>query len=238
VFWLKDRIILELIAVGIQRVMIVMIEIRGKVIDFDGNPIEGADVRLKDRRFEDVCKAVSDAEGKYGLQVKEGTYVGMYACKDYGTKNLEFWAWNVPAYQNLEVNPRFDGLELYAMNAWMPQGAYPSLQVYFRPMSLRRMKDKGGKEGLKSASVIDIAPKLAKADVAVKIDDQDVTMLEMNEVKEAAGPKQSILAHLIQTALPKQRKDAAFHRIQVTIIDTVTGEKGEGVLFWKTPEWV
>jgi len=216
----------------------VMIEIRGRVTDFDGNSIEGADVRLKDRRFEDFCKAVSDADGRYCLQVKEGTYIGMYACKDYGAKNLEFWAWNVPASENLEVNPRFDGLELYAMNAWIPQGAYPSLQVYLRPMSLRRIIDKGGTEGLKSASVIDIAPKLAKEDVAVKIDDQDVTMLEINKLKESAGPKQSMLAYLIQTTLPKQRKDKVFHQIQVTIGDPTTDEKGEGVLFWKTPEWV
>jgi len=57
---------------------------------------------------------------------------------NYKKENLEYWAWNIPAYSDLEINTRIDGLEVYAMNAWVPQGAVPSFQIYFRPMSLKR----------------------------------------------------------------------------------------------------
>jgi len=214
-----------------------MIEIRGKVTDFDGNPLENADVVLKDKKFGDVYKNLSDADGKYHLQVIEGTYIALFACKDYSVRNLEFWAWNVPAFQDLEINPRFDGLELYAMNAWIPQGAYPSLQVYVRPMSLQRVRDKGGPEAFKSERVIDIAPKLKKDDVSVKIDDQNANVLDINEVREAVGSNQSMRAYIIQTVLPDKWKDLAYHQILMTLRDSVTAEKGEGIVFWKTPCW-
>ncbi len=95
----------------------------------------------------------------------------MYICKDYAVKNLEYWAWNVLAYHDVEIDARIDGLEVYAINAWMPQGATPSMQIYFRPMSLRRVKEFSqrlgikfppSREELRSLKVIDIAPRLTK----------------------------------------------------------------------------
>lgn len=219
-----------------------MIKIYGKVTDFDGNPIEGATVEIKNKRFETVYQTISDAKGNYRLEVKKGTYIAMYACKDYGTKNLEYWTWDVLAYQDLEVNPRIDGLEVYAIKAWIPQGAMPSMQIYFRPMSLRRAKDlsqrlgvgfPASKDELKSLKVIDIAPKLTKDDVDVTIDKQLVKVLELSVVREAVGEDQSIYGYVIQTSLPEQQTSVDYNRICVVLRDPETGEKGEGLLFWK-----
>lgn len=114
--------------------------ISGAVTDFEGRPIEGAQILLKDDRFRDAASTHSDAAGRYVLNPPKGRYTALLAVKDYQTKHLEYWAWNVPADRDLEVNPRFDRLELYGVQAWRPPGAYPSVQIYFRPMSLTRVK--------------------------------------------------------------------------------------------------
>lgn len=224
-----------------------MVEIHGKATDFDGNPMEGAVVEIKNKQFVTVYQALSDANGSYRLRISEGTYIAMYACKDYLTKNLEYWAWNVIAYQDLEINPRIDGLEVYAINAWMPQGAMPSMQVYFRPMSLSRAKELSRKLGigfpasrdeLKSLELIDIAPRLTKDDIDVAIDDQPVEVLEVNRVREASGEEQSMHAYLIQTTLLQQQTCLDYCRIRIILRDSETKEKGEGCLFWNKPNYV
>jgi len=51
------------------------------------------------------------------MTVGEGIYVAMYACKDYPKGNFEYWTWNVIAFQDLEINLRINGLEVYTINA-------------------------------------------------------------------------------------------------------------------------
>lgn len=224
-----------------------MVEIYGNVKDFNGNLIEKATVEIKNKRFETIYQTFTDAEGKYRLKVDEGTYIAMYICKDYLVKNLEYWAWNVLAYRDIEVNARIDGLEVYAINAWMPQGALPSVQIYFRPMSLRRVKELSqrlgvgfppSREELRSLKVIDIAPRLTKKDVTVTIDGYPVKILTLNGVEEAAGEDQVVLGYLIQTSLPEQWSNLDYSRICIVVEDSETGEKGEGCLFWEKPKYV
>ena len=224
-----------------------MIKLYGKVTDFDSNPIEGAIVEIKNKRFETVYRTISDTEGRYRLDVDEGRYIAMYVCKEYAAKNLEYWAWNVLAYQDLEINPRIDGLEVYAINAWVPQGAMPSVQIYFRPMSLRRAKElsqrlgvgfPASKNELKSLEVIDIAPKLTKEDIDVTVNNQPVEVFEINRLMEAIGEDQSMHAYVVQTSSPKRQMCLDYSRINIVLRDKETGETGEGCLFWKEPSYV
>ncbi len=211
--------------------------ISGRVTDFQNRPIEGAIVELKNSRFDTVAAAVSDADGRYSMSAPAGNYLALAAVKDYQTKYLEYWAWNVPLDRDIEIDPRFDRLEVYAMNAWRPQGGYPSYQIYFRPMSLARVIKKitesGGMEELGKLPVIDIAPDLAVKDIAVTIDGQAVKVLEVNRVREAAGPGQYMFGYVIQTELPKKPAIGEPVVITVTITDSETGEMGEGTLFFK-----
>jgi len=224
-----------------------LVKIYGIVTDFNGNPIEKSTVEIKNKHFETIYQTFTDAEGKYRLEVVEGTYIAMYICKDYLVKNLEYWAWNILAYRDLEINARIDGLEVYAINAWMPQGALPSIQIYFRPMSLRRVKELSkrlgigfppSQEELKSLKVIDIAPRLTKKDVTVTVDGYPVEILTLNKVEEAAGEDQVIFGYLIQTSLPGRWRNSDYSRICITVEDSETGEKGEGYLFWQKPNYV
>lgn len=210
-----------------------MVEISGIVTDFDNKPIEGADILLMNDQFEPVYQTTSNTKGEYKLYVKIGTYLGLFACKDYKTKNLEYWAWNVPAYYDLEINPRIDGLEIYAGNAFMPQGALPSLFIYFRPMSLKRYKDISDKGGAEPRSIIEIAPDLSKDDIELKINDEQIDILELNKIREVTGKDQSMIGFLIQSALPKNWIKSEYLRICITLRDAETTERGEACLFWK-----
>jgi len=213
------------------------VKISGRVSDFKNRPIAGAAVELKDSRFETVAQALTGADGGYSLTAKKGHYLALTAVKDYQTKSLEFWAWSIPAERDLEIHPRFDRLEVYAINAWQPQGGYPSFQIYFRPMSLTRVIKKiteaGGMENLGKIRHLDIAPELAEKDIVVSIDGQSVKVLKVSKVREAAGPEQDLIGYVIQTDLPAKRTAGEYSVISITLTDSETGEMGEGILFFK-----
>jgi hypothetical protein len=214
------------------------IRISGRVTDFSNQPIVGASVQLKNSSFQNVAEATSAADGSYALTVAKGNYMALTAVKDYQIKFLEYWAWNVPANQDLEINPRFDRLEVYALNAWQPQGAYPSYQIYFRPMSLgeagKKITAAGGMENFGKLPLMDIAPDLRLGDIAVTIDGEVVNVLKVNKILEAVGPKQDMVGYVVQAELPKQKTVKEYSIIIVTLTDHETGEKGEASLFVRT----
>jgi len=214
----------------------------GHVRDFDGKPIEGADIELKTARFENAAETRSAADGSFSITVETGMYIALAAVKDYRVKHLEYWAWNVPAFGELEIDPRFDRLEVYALNAWQPQGGYPSYQIYFRPMSLTMtvaaVTKAGGIDKLGTLPFIDIAPDLQAKDIAVKVNGESVEVLRINKVKEASSPTQALYGYLIQTPLPKAPAAGDWITIDVTLTDPATGEKGEGRLYLARPHYM
>jgi len=214
-----------------------MIEISGKVTDFENNLMENALIEIDNANFKTLYQTYSNEKGEYKLRVKQGTYLTLMACKDYKTKNLEYWAWNIPAYHDLQLNARIDGIEVYAMNAFLPQGAYPSLIIYFRPMTLKRSKEAERAGALDTKTLIEIAPNLSKNDIELQINDKRVDVLEINRVRESAGKNQSMIGYLIQCELPKNWLNSEYLRICMTLSDTETKEKGEGCLFWKNMFW-
>jgi hypothetical protein len=217
-----------------------MIRIHGTVTDFHGNPIPGASVELKKNDFQIAYGCLSDEKGHYELSAEDGKYIALAAIvpRDYRRTKLEYWAWNVPASSDLQINPRYDALEIYAMNAWMPQGALPSLQIYFRPMSLKRVLDQGGLEAIRKMKLVDIAPDLSPENIQVRVGEEPVPALEVNKVREAGPNGQAIFAYLIQTRLPGKRPAHDIWRITLTAEDPETGEMGENLLFWEKPRYV
>jgi hypothetical protein len=215
------------------------ITISGRVTDFSGNPVEGAQVELKDDHFKNAASAVSGKDGRYKITAAKGRYMALAAVKDYQVKSLEYWAWNVLAERDLEINPRYDRLEVYAINAWRPQGGYPSLMIYFRPMSFVKVAQKvteaGGMAALQKLPLIDIAPELDEAGIELTIDGKPARVLQINKVREATGLTQYMFGYVIQTPLPEKRTDRDYALINIALHDPSTGEKGEGCLFFRWP---
>lgn len=219
------------------------VRVYGKVADFAGNSIEAADVIIMDSRFEPIFKTKTDAGGLYCLDVAPGVYYALMAVRmsDYAkerfersqvldeTARLEYWAWNVPASRDVELNIRYDRLEVYALNAFRPQGAVPSYIIYFRPMGLTRIM----KTGMTPVdSILKIAPRLSEKDIEVFINGQRVEVLEINDVFESAGVNK-LRGYLIQASIPDRTTTDTHDRIHVVVSDPDTGEQGESTVFVK-----
>lgn len=226
------------------------VKIYGKLVDFNNNLLPGADIKLLSDKFEILYSASTDENGKYEMKIKKGIYYAFYACKDYKINYLEYWAWNVPIFDDTELDARIDGLEVYALNAFQVQGAYPAISLYFRPMSLERGKelerlgawDSQTKIQKKYLEIFDSCPKLSKEDIEVQVDGEKAELLQVNRVLEYSGKfddrDQYMYAYLIQVGFPDnyRNKRYEYKKIHITLIDRENGEKGEGSVFWKESE--
>jgi len=209
------------------------VRIYGRVTDFNGSAIANCNVEIKDA---DMTQ--TDGNGGYEINVKKGNYTAIAAVKDYAVSQLEYWGWNAPAFDDIEINMRVDAIEVYAVNAFMIQRSRPfnSMMIYFRPMSLSRYK-KLTDIDLNSSGVINISPDLNENNISVAIDGQTVNILTVNKVIEQGIDKPiKLYGYLVQTTLPETESDGGYAKIHISLNDDVTGEKGEGSLFWKKPK--
>ncbi|MCM1058204.1 MAG: carboxypeptidase-like regulatory domain-containing protein [Firmicutes bacterium] len=148
--------------------------IKGQITDKNNKPVEGADAGVMDRNFEPVYRTVTDAEGRYALEIPDGYYPFFIAVKAYGEENLEYWCNNIELDGELELNCRIDKLEIYGLNVFEVKGAAPALTIYFRPMSLVKVQ-KGE---------ADIAPELTEESITCLVNGEECKLLVMNMVKE------------------------------------------------------
>jgi hypothetical protein len=226
--------------------------ISGNVSDFHGNPIEDATIRLKNRAFENLYETVSDKRGDYSMAVQEGDYYCLYAIKlsEYRVNRLEYWAWNVPVHSDMVINPRYDRMEIYGINAFEPQVTpQETYMVYFRPMSLRKtlavaarrkveeknFQSAGRTEGLlnETGQLTDMAPDAITADeLTVEVNGARAEIVAINKVKEYARGF-FMYGFMAQILKPKDGKRTApgYDRISITLHSKETGESGMGETF-------
>jgi hypothetical protein len=167
----------------------------------------------------------------YRVEIESGTYLAIWICKDYKEKTLEYWAWHVPVYDDLELNARVDGVEVYGLSAFWPKHA-SVLMVYFRPMSLKRAR---AYESTKhdEAGLIDICPDLGPEDIEVAMDGEPAPLLCVNKVREQAPPNRYMGAYLVHVQADRILETDAYRKINVAIVDNETQEKGEASVFWR-----
>jgi hypothetical protein len=211
------------------------VKIQGTVTDYEGNPIDSANVILLDPSFrKPIAQGISDENGHYKLEVPKGNYYGMAVVNmnHYGKTRLEYWAWNIPAQKDMEINPKYHKLEVYALNAFRPQGAYPSYIVYFRPMSLSKSKENPNG---------DLAPDLEKSEIDVEINGENVEIYSIQKVKEynknRDGEVDYMTGYMLQIALPENFRDDAQH-FRVVLKDEETGDKGEATYYLMNNNYV
>ena len=213
------------------------VRIYGKVTYFNGEPVVNGIAQIRDEGFATIYSTKTDANGEYEFNVQKGQYFAFITVKDYGEKNLEFWAWNFPAYEDLEINARIDRLEVYAINAFKVQGA-PGFFVYFRPMSLTKGLKYNASPEEQAKPITDIAPSLTKDSVEVVINGEKAEILDLTRVMESTAPGKSIVGYFVQPALPQGWRLNDYLHILITITDSETGEKGESSLYWEVPKYM
>jgi len=208
-------------------------KLRGRMTNFEGKVLDSASIRVLDNKFESLYETYTNDDGEYELEVERGTYYAFIAVKDYKINNLEYWEWNVPVFNDMEINPRIDKLEVYAINAFQLQGAYPAVNIYFRPMSLSKALAAMESGEIETAEIVDICPKLNKESIEVNINGDRVNIFELNKILEYCGGNQHMYSYLIQVALPKDFNKDIYNKIRITLTDYEIGEKGEGSCYWK-----
>ena len=228
--------------------------VSGNVSDFHGNPIAGATIRLKNRAFENLYETLSDEKGRYSMAVKEGDYYCLYAIKlsEYRVNRLEYWAWNVPVHSDLVINPRYDRMEIYGINAFEPQVTpQETYMVYFRPMSLlktlalaarrevdeKKFRSAGRAEVLlnEKGQLIDMAPDaITVAELTVEVNGARAEIVALNKVKEYARSF-FYYGYIVQIRKPEDdaRSELNYDRISITLHSKETGESGKGEAFIK-----
>ncbi len=170
-----------------------LVRIHGRVTDFNGTPQEGVVVHVKNEKFDNLYSTHSGKDGRYELMVERAVYYCIYAVREseYRKTRLEYWAWNVPALADLEINPQYERLEIYALNAFKPQVTpHETFMVYFRPMSLSRQFSKhgpAGKPDVKPGDLVDIAPLILEAkDLDLRVNGERARIVSVSKVKEYA----------------------------------------------------
>lgn len=181
----------------------------------DGLPYANATVEVKGEDFATLYSAVTDQSGHYSIDLPDGNYPFLIAVKDYAETCLEYWAHNVPVAGSTELNPRFESLEVYGLNAFRVKGSYPSLHLYFRPMSLAKFRE----------NALDIAPVIKE--IRIIIDGTPVKILHQSKVGEYIGDR-TLTVFLLQVSLPENASD--WQRIDVEITDP-DGHFGMATLF-------
>ncbi len=230
----------------------------GKVSDFEGNPIDSASIRLKNKKFENVYETLSDINGNFSLQVERGTYYCLYAIKlsDYRKTKLEYWAWNVPIFKDMEINPQYNNLEIYGVNVTEPQvGPYDTYMIYFRPMSLKKSMDIVEHQAIDKTAfeeqqkveklfkpiednIYDLAPNIVTLDeLSVKINDIESKILNIQKVKEYARGI-NFYGYYLQVLKPEKIKtmDLTFDKISIVFKSFETNEIGKSEAFFKRVE--
>jgi hypothetical protein len=220
------------------------IRIYGHVTDFNSKPIDSVWVSIKDKNFNSLYEVLSDKNGYFTLTVAKGTYPCIYAIKlsDYGITKLEYWAWNIPAHKDLEINPQYDRMEIYGINGFEPQvGPYETYMIYFRPMSLTKSLAWQGENNKKkmegNASVkhdtVNIAPNsISKDELKVRINDLPADIVNIDRVAEYARGT-FLYGYLIQVIKPKNETQIIheFDKISIILHSNETDEFGKGEYF-------
>jgi hypothetical protein len=190
--------------------------------------------------FDNAYETLTDSDGNFSIEVDKGTYYCLYAIKesDYGKTKLEYWAWNLPIYKDMEINPQYDRMEVYGINASEPQtGPFETYQIYFRPMSLTKaLKLPKGK-----LDIIDIAPKtITKEELSVQLNGFDAEVVSINKIDEYTRGT-TMYGYLIQILKPKydaikiksSEMADGYDKISITLHSKETDEYGKGEYFVK-----
>ncbi|NLJ89931.1 MAG: carboxypeptidase regulatory-like domain-containing protein [Clostridiales bacterium] len=194
--------------------------IRGTISDKNGKAMSKVSVKLLNENFEEIISTITNEDGEYHLNTENGHYPFMLAVKDYKEKYLEFWCQNINLNKDIIINGSIDKLEVYGLHCFRILGAYPSLTVYFRPMSLEKYNK--GED--------DISPNITNDSIKAFINSENIKILKINKIKEYLGDT-CLTAYLIQVSLPEILLNKNENLLDVQIFD-LEGFFGQASIFF------
>ncbi|MCW3789236.1 carboxypeptidase-like regulatory domain-containing protein [Plebeiibacterium sediminum] len=229
------------------------VRIYGHVTDFNNNPVDSVSVWLKqnidslelknkDKIFENSHETFTDSTGYFSMEVEPGTYYCLYSIKevDYGKTKLEYWAWNIPVYKDLEINPQYDRIEIYGISGFEPKrGPFNSYKIYFRPMSLTKAHNLSKET---KSDTINIAPnEITEEELTVKVNGTESKIVAIDKIREYTRDDHYMFAYMIQVLKPldplptfnSEQLVDEYDKISVILHSSETNEYGKGEYFIK-----
>nr|WP_245530912.1 carboxypeptidase-like regulatory domain-containing protein [Bacteroides helcogenes] len=244
------------------------VTIRGRVTDYNGQPIDSATVEWKNPSFDTVKEVLTDKDGNYTARIPKGKYQSM-ACIRMSTypnspalhvsseadMRLEFWAWDFMADRDTTLNIRYHRMEAYGLRAFRIPGATPAYQIYVRPMSLTRFLQwqkesekqaiRGeGLNGIEQSAIGEqaqaslLAPPINKLKATVWIDGEEVPLLMKQEIKEYFDASEYGNAYLLTVNLPKKESARPYRIFKVELEDLENGDRGEGLYYMEKENYI
>lgn len=222
------------------------VTIKGRVTDYNGQPIDSVLVEWKNQRFDTVVETLTNKDGYYTARLPKGKYQSMAAVNmaTYphtarpGTSpkdmRLEFWAWNFTADRDTTLNLNYHRMEVYGLNVFRVQGATPAYQIYVRPMSLTRTLVWFQNKTPESL----LAPHTEQLKAAVWIDGEEVPILMKQEIKEYFEPGQWGNAYLLTVDMPKKKTANPYRIFKVELTDLENNDRGEGLYYMEKENYV
>lgn len=223
------------------------ITISGIVTDFNNQPIDSSIVQIKHSDFTNLYETYTDKNGYYAIEVEKGNYMALFAMrpKEYPRANaipeaemrLEYWAWNIVADRDLEINPRYDKLELYGTTVFNNFGGYNGFFIFFRPMSVTKYISYSKEMYLNKGEmekIADISIKPEHLKVNVYADDELLKINSIQAIEEFGGENNiTITAYIVQVDAPTNKTDKPYIIFRVEAENTEHHEKGENIYFYE-----
>ncbi len=242
------------------------VTIRGQVTNYEGQPIDSCSVMWQDPSFNDVVTVQTDKEGYYTARIPKGYYQSMgairmdtyphTAAKNFpeADQRLEFWAWNFIADRDTTLHIRYHRMEVYGLHAFQIAGGMPTYQLFVRPMSLTRYQQwmKQGKEAIhgqdlsriqqtavdEQAQATTLAPPADQLKATVWIDNEEVSVLMVQEIKEYYSSDEYGNAYLLTVDRPKHDTTLPYHIFKVELEDLENGDRGEGIYYMEKETYI
>gem|GEM_PF-2916666 len=194
----------------------------GRVTDFEGRPVQ-AYVMINSNKFRGVGGVKTDAEGCFEIMLPERKYQQIFICDgNYGRSKLEFYGWNLYLDKDVELNARFDKIEIYRMAV----GVTPERTVIidFVPMDIFHTVQRISQD-LKKKVSIDYSsskyyPPLSISDIEVFIDDSKAELWTLHKRKHLLADyglkNKTRPAYTLEAKIPSQIR-AGKHTLRVLI---------------------
>lgn len=213
------------------------VTVSGQITDFEGNPVDSAMVEIFNKDYSTSLSTHTNKAGRYSISVPKGKYIAMGGMRmdEYPImgsvlpeedQRLEFWAYNILADEDIEVNARYHRLEVYGINVFRVQGGYPAYAIYFRPMSLTRYFSFPAKD----RPIANLAPPKEHLDVEVYFDNEPVTVRSIQEIEEYVDMGKCT-GYLLFVDLPKHKNVKSYREVKIVATDKENGDKGESFYF-------
>ncbi|ETA81630.1 carboxypeptidase-like regulatory domain-containing protein [Youngiibacter fragilis] len=191
-----------------------MKKIHGKVTDYKGKPLQGAEVLFLDRAQNIIATGYSDNDGYYFLQTEEKTNGSILCTHNYGVTSLGFSFYNITSDKARDLDIRLGEIEFLDFKKFLDREKQV-IRISFRPVSLKAINDK----------IECISPDRFTTEIELLLNGKKQKCQELEVEKEIKDDKCTDRYNLI-LELPKGYDPKSENILEILMNSKKSGEKG------------